>query len=494
MAQNIIQYKLLISCPSDIKDEISIIRDVIKQFNEQYTDVLGIEVKEKHWSTDSYSQSGERPQSILNEQIVNDCDAAVAVFWSRFGTPTGRYGSGTEEEIELMLEKGRQVFMYFSEKPLSPELFNAEEQARIKEFRDKYMSRGLYFTYSSNEEFRKLFFAHLSKYFISKKSLTEAKNRFSLLKLMGINENKELIENPVIVVFKPHVKQSIEEYKTEIVKAMEDVSNIHLKRNLDGISNKSFEFSLYTPMEIEGNIRDLITNTSKAAAVNLSDDFFDLGGLSRNSIPIGLMGSELKGTEQEKEKYKKIQELYNKILSFISWCPVEDAFKDMKCLMFALKNDGTDVDRDVEITIKLPKDTILKTKDFPCFDNETKGYLLNDCDMREMFGIPATQHYLDYDDSMLHPRISPTVSVSIPGYTPDFNDDYAEELQTVFYYSLFEDELNDILRVKVDYIKHKTAVAFPSVIFIKAQVDEISYSISSQCNPTTIEGSLKVEK
>lgn len=494
MAQKIIQYKLLISCPSDIKDEINIIRDVIKQFNEQYTDVLGIEVKEKHWSTDSYSQSGERPQAILNEQIVKDCDAAVAVFWSRFGTPTGRYGSGTEEEIELMLEKGRQVFMYFSEKTLSPEMINAEEQVRIEEFRDKYKNRGLYFTYSSNDEFRKMFFAHLSKYFISKKSLAEAKDRFSSLKLMGINENKELIENPVILIFKPYVKQSIEEYKTEIVKGMEDISNIHLKRNQDGTSNTGFSFSLYTPVKIEGNIRDLITKTSKAAEVNLSDDFFDLGGLSRNSIPIGLMGSALEGTEQEKEKYKRIHELYRIILSYISWYPVEDAFKDMKCLMFALKNDGTDVDRDVEITLKLPKDTILKTKDFPCFNNETKGYLLNDCDMREMFGIPATQHYLDYDDSMLHPRISPIVSARFPGYTPDFNDDFAEELRTVFYYSLFEDGLNDILRVKVDYIKHNTAVAFPSVIFIKAQVAEISYSISSQCNPKTIKGTLKVEE
>ena len=275
---------------------------------------------------------------------------------------------------------------------------------------------------------------------------------------------------------------------------MEDISNIHLKRNQDGTSNTGFSFSLYTPVKIEGNIRDLITKTSKAAEVNLSDDFFDLGGLSRNSIPIGLMGSALEGTEQEKEKYKRIHELYRIILSYISWYPVEDAFKDMKCLMFALKNDGTDVDRDVEITLKLPKDTILKTKDFPCFNNETKGYLLNDCDMREMFGIPATQHYLDYNDSMLHPRISPIVSARFPGYTPDFNDDFAEELRTVFYYSLFEDGLNDILRVKVDYIKHNTAVAFPSVIFIKAQVAEISYSISSQCNPKTIKGTLKVEE
>lgn len=89
-----------------------------------------------------------------------------------------------------MLEKGRQVFLYFSEKTMSPELFDTEEQARIKEFRDKYRNRGLYFTYSSNDEFRKLFFAHLSKYFISKKSLVEAKKRFSSLKLLGIDENK----------------------------------------------------------------------------------------------------------------------------------------------------------------------------------------------------------------------------------------------------------------------------------------------------------------
>ena len=494
MAQNIVQYKLLISCPSDIKDEINIIRDVIKQFNEQYTDVLGIEVKEKHWSTDSFSQSGERPQSILNEQIVNDCDAAVAVFWSRFGTPTGRYGSGTEEEIELMLEKGRQVFMYFSEKTMSPELFDAEEQARIKEFRDKYRNRGLYFTYSSNDEFRKLFFAHLSKYFISKKSLVEAKKRFSSLKLLGIDENKKLIDNPAIVVFKPYVKQSIEEYKAEIVKKIEEISYIHLKNYQGGTSITSYSISLYKPVEIEGNARDLITSISKAAEVELSSDFFDLGGLSRNSIPIGLLGSNLEGTEQEKDKYKKIQDLYNQILSFISWYPVEDAFKDMKCLKFALKNDGTEIDRDVEITLKFPKDTILKTKEFPCFDNETKGYLLNDCNMREVFGIPATQHYLDYDDSMLHPRISPIVSAKFPGYTPDYNDEFEEELQTVFYYSLFEDELNDILKVKVDYIKHNTVVAFPSVIFIKAQVDDIFYSISSQCNPKKIEGSLKVKE
>ena len=39
-------------------------------------------------STDSYPQSGDRAQEVLNKQFVRECDAAVALFWTKFGTPT----------------------------------------------------------------------------------------------------------------------------------------------------------------------------------------------------------------------------------------------------------------------------------------------------------------------------------------------------------------------------------------------------------------------
>lgn len=120
MPKNVVQYDLLISCPGDITTEISIIEDAISQFNTQFSDTLGISVRTKHWHKNSYAQSGGKPQSLLNEQFVNDCDAAVAILWTRFGTPTDEYGSGTEEEVEIMLSSGKQVFMYFSDKPLSP--------------------------------------------------------------------------------------------------------------------------------------------------------------------------------------------------------------------------------------------------------------------------------------------------------------------------------------------------------------------------------------
>ena len=166
MPKNIVQYDLLISCPGDITSEIPVIEDAVSQFNTQFSDALGISIRTKHWRKNSYAQSGGKPQALLNEQFVNDCDAAVAILWTRFGTPTDEYGSGTEEEVEIMLSSGKQVFMYFSDKPLSPSQMNGESYKKVQAFRDKYKDRGIYFTYSTDEEFRTMFFAHLSQYFL----------------------------------------------------------------------------------------------------------------------------------------------------------------------------------------------------------------------------------------------------------------------------------------------------------------------------------------
>lgn len=45
-------------------------------------------IQVRQWHKSSYAQSGGKPQALLNEQFVNKCDAAVAMFWTRFGSPT----------------------------------------------------------------------------------------------------------------------------------------------------------------------------------------------------------------------------------------------------------------------------------------------------------------------------------------------------------------------------------------------------------------------
>lgn len=247
MPKNVVQYDLLISCPGDIINEISIIEDAVSQFNTLFSDALGISVRIKHWRKNSYAQSGGKPQKLLNEQFVNGCDAAVAILWTRFGTPTDEYGSGTEEEVEIMLSSRKQVFMYFSDKPLSPSQMNEDGYKKIQAFRDKYKDRGIYFTYSSDEEFKSLFFAQLSQYFLSEKRVAEVKGeRHSKLKIVGIDQGQRINDEGVIIKFVPNTEMSMSKYLDKIRELYNIISAAKLGKSVElpeTFSKQAFSFN-----------------------------------------------------------------------------------------------------------------------------------------------------------------------------------------------------------------------------------------------------------
>ena len=476
MPKNVIQYDLLISCPGDIENEIKIIDDAVSQFNTQFSDALGISIRTKHWRKNSYAQSGGKPQALLNEQFVNDCDAAVAILWTRFGTPTDEYGSGTEEEVEIMLSSGKQVFMYFSDKPLSPSQMNEESYKKVQAFREKYKDRGIYFTYSTDEEFKTLFFAHLSQYFLSEKRVAEVKGkRHSELKIVGIDQTQHISDVAPIISFMPNTDMTIRKYLEKIRTLYADISTRNVEKRIE-MPEKIAKYTLAfnKPVEIDEDDRNIICSMADQLGINITEDFFVLGNLSQNSIPTGIMGGySLNGTDAEKEKYDTIQELLETISKVLEWAPVEKAFADKKCLKLALQNCGTDIDEDIEISLRIPKNSLLPISEFPRFDNDKMGYLLNDCDMSELFGICRTSTYSDYDSSIVTSRrFSPHVSTPsvFPGYVPNYSHDFKSELADVFYYSCFDEGEEYIVKIKFDYIKHNTIIAFPSVIFIKAPI------------------------
>ncbi len=176
MPKNITQYDLLISCPSDIREEIDIINEVVNKFNSEFSSTLGITVQTRHWKKDSYPSAGDSPQKILNKQFVYACDAVVAIFWTRFGTPTDDYDSGSEEEIEKMIADGKQVFLYFSSRPVSPDAVEHEQYEKVKKFKEKFSANGVYDVYNSIESFRDLFYAHLTRYFLTLSKVEEIKS------------------------------------------------------------------------------------------------------------------------------------------------------------------------------------------------------------------------------------------------------------------------------------------------------------------------------
>jgi hypothetical protein len=162
MAKRKTHINLLLSCPADIVDELPIIREAVEEYNQRDGELY---IELRHWRSDAVPSSGGSPQSIINSQLVFDADMIVAIFWTRFGTKTVKYGSGTEEEISLLMERNKNVFLYFCDRPVPPSKHDAEESKKIAAFRKRFGKEGLYWVYHSLEEFGKHFRRHLDQYF-----------------------------------------------------------------------------------------------------------------------------------------------------------------------------------------------------------------------------------------------------------------------------------------------------------------------------------------
>lgn len=492
MAQSVTLYNLLISCPGDVKNEVALIESAVDEFNELYAEPLGITIKTRHWSKSSYAQSGGKPQALLNEQFVNKCDAAVAIFWTKFGSPTDEYGSGTEEEIEIMLQSGKQVFMYFSDKSISPSQMNEDGYKKIQAFREKYKDRGIYFIYSSDEEFKKLFFAHLSMYFLSdKKSKETTSDRISKLKLRGIDKNGKLSDEVTVYPFVLNSEITMSRYLDIIRSMYQEIAGMRVGKQI--MVNNTLFASLTSPVEIDEEERKFIATGAEQLELGLPDDFFNLGNLRKDSFTSNpLSGPNLQGTPEEKNKYWKIKELHETITRALEWAPIEKAFSGKHCIRLAVQNCGKAIDEDVEIAFEIPQKALLTLSEFPSFKNHEMGYLLNDCEMNVLFGITSTAEYAEYSKSERNRTANYIPHPSgLLGY--NYSDSFVSELNDIFCYSIYQSGDNYIVKLKVDYIKHNTTVAFPSVLFTKDEIIEIPYTITSKNNPDVVTGTLTVQ-
>lgn len=154
--------KLTLCGPGDVAKEIQIAQEVITAWNLQHGEPRGLFLKHQHWSTDTHPDLRDRPQGVVNGQIIDDADIIVAVFWSRFGTPTGRADSGTQEEIERGVRLGRKVMVYFSDLEPMPADAQSEQIERLTRFRQELRPRGLCDSFRSRQQFRELFTRHLA--------------------------------------------------------------------------------------------------------------------------------------------------------------------------------------------------------------------------------------------------------------------------------------------------------------------------------------------
>lgn len=115
----------------------------------------------------------------------------LSVFWTRFGTPTEKYGSGTEEEVERMLSMKKQVFMYFLNKPISPMEFRQEQYKQVQLFMEKYKDKGIYFVVSDEKALASKLKDNLELYFISIIHGAEFKKKSKKKEILWVDDRPE---------------------------------------------------------------------------------------------------------------------------------------------------------------------------------------------------------------------------------------------------------------------------------------------------------------
>lgn len=146
--------QIMMSGPSDTDDLSKAAGNTISNWNSLHGSSRKILFNSVHWSRNVLAQAGQRPQEFINQDILSESDALVAIFRNRFGSDTGKYASGTLEEIEESIRMGKQTMVFFSKEDVPRDQITNNEIRKVEEFKRKYMSQGIYKEYSSMDNFK----------------------------------------------------------------------------------------------------------------------------------------------------------------------------------------------------------------------------------------------------------------------------------------------------------------------------------------------------
>lgn len=134
---------VMIASPGDVAEERQVIREMIHEWNDINSARSKVMLTPIGWETHTSPELGVRPQKLINQRLLVDCDLLIGVFWTRLGSPTGNEASGTVEEIHRHLNAGKPAMIYFSSKPVAPESLDREQYESLKLFKTECMQKGL---------------------------------------------------------------------------------------------------------------------------------------------------------------------------------------------------------------------------------------------------------------------------------------------------------------------------------------------------------------
>ncbi len=327
MAKTVTKYSIFVASPSDLQEERIAIEEITKELNLTYGIKHNIVIELLKWETHSAPGISEiHPQEIINKDIGNQYDIFIGLLWKKFGTPTEKAGSGTEEEFLKAFDRfinkkeNIQVLFYFKDAvPKSLKEISASELMKIENFKNELSEKkALYWEFDTCENLKNFLRIHIPKRITN---LIENSNEKTKLKLVEtiveedeyglldyIDMFEDFIHNSVNSL--TQISESTEWIGAEVTKKAEEITRLSklpnlnksvfkeiLKRTAKLMENYTKRLKTEIPIYYS-NFEEAIKTGS--SLVNLSDDFKNDGTIHeleelkesliilRTSLPVAL--------------------------------------------------------------------------------------------------------------------------------------------------------------------------------------------------------------
>lgn len=162
MARTCRLLQIFLASPSDVAEERKIAEEVINEFNLTPRENCDVRLELVKFETHTRPGFGADPQSVINSQIGDEYDILLGIMWARFGSPTNRAESGTEEEFNRAYSRlksspgSMEIMFYFKNAGISLSKIDPEQLAKVQAFKKLIASEygGLYQEFETVEEFR----------------------------------------------------------------------------------------------------------------------------------------------------------------------------------------------------------------------------------------------------------------------------------------------------------------------------------------------------
>lgn len=253
-------YTIFIASPSDTNLEREICDKVFEEINVGLGEIYQFRIESLKWEKDIRpSLQNKYGQSIINEQIGEKYDIFIGLMNKKFGAPTPKAGSGTEEEFNIAFERFKEkrdleVMFYFNdEPPKSMKELKPEELLKISNFKSKLGALGIYGEYSGVLDFEQRLRKHLTKYFIEqfKKKTTSSNektinlvNKEALRKIFNkrLNDSLKGFDDQPIVWIEPIISRT-----GEISQNPDE--NYNQRVHTEEILNSDFSYIIKAPAQ-----------------------------------------------------------------------------------------------------------------------------------------------------------------------------------------------------------------------------------------------------